>query len=844
MNRLEQDYQNFYKEFHQAEKEFSILADIEEQIVEKMLSEGYAVEAIGDIITKHAFFLKNKHLSEVHKFLEQHVYNKQVHEKSNELKDNIVLFYKNAKEAYAGVFEDVFKKTDQKIGLNLLRVGHSLEEIQRVLLQKSPYAKNIQNQIFVQRYCDDILENLQYQKISKPGQDYELAKKLYIEKAEAIQKKYDGYKTYNEFQEGKVIVSMMMEDCIDTVTLKNVLLKCSKQEGITPESVTNIIGLCENVKNSYQEIQSVKSSVPKNVADLYRIFARKYMMDTNTKILSGKDDRTIIKNLLLHGLSPEDITKALTQASPVAIEPGRKKEIYVSAILAAALDEKQQKNVREKDYTVTAALYDEKMQMKQNILREKQYSYGIDHNRSYYDGIVVREMLEEKQSPTAIVKVVAEKSPQANKKSEQNPKKTPIGYARWLLYKADKVLKAESQIMAFASSKVFAVEEYRQLNEKGVSVLDLYRAAVKERIETYPSAALHLNENYIDKDACEKLLQRYPDIKKDELAAALKEGSPRAQMAGIPQDYPEKVLETVEERIRQINQRQRKTKAIQSEYLRQCGISGEGVEAEANMLTYHDGRAAVKMLMEGILSSDIFETITENAAAQGKDKPQEYAKEIVLQAEKVKERVDKIVEQEPVKEAKTATQEYQQIFLKHYKNKPNISTKIDIAAVTEMILSGIYSSLEIKQTIQENSPVAMEPGRNNKYSEYVEKWAKESIIHEKRKLQEYTPIPRIKPEDSAEKEYLHQIENLKKFIHLPINPSIDVMIAKTLLQEGFEQSAIAIALEGSVCSSKQKEYGKCIVAAAVKGLAEFKEKIQEQERGLSLKKDISKKKED
>ena len=84
----------------------------------------------------------------------------------------------------------------------------------------------------------------------------------------------------------------------------------------------------------------------------------------------------------------------------------------------AVLKKQDMKKGADNRYTITASMYEEKInRLKQSLLKTN--PAGINENREYYDGIAARELLEEHQLRTDIERVIAEKSPVALAKKKR-----------------------------------------------------------------------------------------------------------------------------------------------------------------------------------------------------------------------------------------------------------------------------------------------------------------------------------------------------------------------------------------------------------------------------------------
>lgn len=840
MEDLATVYDNLCKESQIKEHLSASFTEIDAQIIKAMLQSGYDIETVRQVVKKKSPALRNKPLSYVELYLK-----KQIEERDFQIEhlpwhksvqDPEEFYQSNKLNCALQVEKKLFEK-DVHISLELIDKGYKLRDIQECLLNKSVFASEIKDKNLIIAYCDRVMKNINKKRALQSGKLFELAQNLYLQKAAAIQGKYEGYHAYNEFQEGKVIVSMLMESHFFPEIIEKVLRKSTQNKAVKniDAYVDLVMKQCTDVKKAYLAIAQALPKGMTKAADLYKLFAKEYLEKTHKIILTGKDDQKIIKRMFSEKMSGEQIREALKEASPVSMELGRKSDRYIEVTMSVVSSEYEKKqHFLEKNYATTEEAYLRKITEKEQILKNKNYAHTINHNRSYYDGIVARELLQEKQYVPNIVKSIAIQSPLAKKESIFNPQKTPESYGRWIVNSVSRVLAAENKILNILSRNIPKGYSWFDLKKQNVKLADLYQAAVKERIEVYPSTALNLEAGYIDKDACEKLVQRYPDLKKEELEEAIHEASPRAQMPGIPRDYPALVVEEVLDRMEKIQTKEVESKEIQKEYLQQCGLASEGVEAKANIMEYYQGRSATNMLISGVAASEVYQAVLEGAKAMEGVNPELYAQSIMSKAEKVKERLYDL-EIINIQNPETPKEVYQTKFQNMYKDEGMLSSTIDITIATELLLSGKCQADELKSIVEEISPMAVEPGRNQEYLDFIKSWAEAEFAQEKKKLETYELPPRVDPEKDIGKEYDYLLNDLEKQIRLPASKEFDVIVSRTLYEEGFSGEKVKQCLntnsQFASQTEKQVNYGEEIVKGIVKAI----EKLDVSEnRGMKM----------
>lgn len=837
------EYKELASQQASSEEKRKFFMKLDSQILEVLIREGYTTIQIKAALMRHSPVLRNQNQTFIDFYIHQQVF-EQTEQTKSDKKTTIPAekAYMREKVRNAAKIMNFYLKFDRSIACQLFDQGKEIKNVQEGILKSSLFSHEIQDPKLIRNYCDQVMEGINWERILRSGKVAALAEDLYLKKSANIQNKYAGYagSKYNEFREGKVILPMMVQDGFFPEIIAEVLCKCSRNENAKKDQdyARKIVEQCKKVKEAYLAIACADPHHLQSHVDCYRLFAKEYMQKMHIEMLNGKAEQKIIQRMFGEQFKREEILKVLREASPVAIEPGRKPEKYIAVILAVTEKSYAKKMAYAKEnYPQTVALYEEKIQQRQQLLAKK--NLDIEHNRSYYDGIIVRELLEMKQYIPNIIKAIVEKSPQAIKKSAFSKNKTPEGYAKWIVLTAQKALSAEKAILGYRGKLLpqKIKDSYQNLLRLGYQAQDLYRAAIKERIQVYPSVALSLNASYVDKDVCEKLLTKYPDFKLDDLKNALYEVSPRAQMPGISAEYPDLVVDEVVKRLKKSREQENRVKDVQREYLHQCGLASEGVELEANMLAYHDGRAALTMLNDGVDQTEIRNAIASGAEILHQKHPDDYAEKIMWQVEKVQQRIQEAKEYVAQQAPQNAVEECQQRLHNYYEQRKFISSSIDAAIAVEMMLLGAYQDCEIKEAIKEYSPIAVEPGRGDKYGEFIEEKARETVREEHRKLKQYTPVPRLEKEESAQKEYAHHVTELKNYIHLPLTASMDLMIAHTMLNQGFKEKELSAAFDHSVCAKNQKNYGADIVRDAKKNLTRENEQVLD--RGREIQRIIS-----
>lgn len=776
------------------------LYDLEKKIVRTLADQGYSKPALQNFLCDHSTVFHNRPMGDIIQFLTEAV-PENIMEKG--VIEPIAEAYQNIKNTMGQAFEKILYPHDLSIIVKLAEDGYPLQEIVQAQKENGLYGAEVKDSQHVKVYTEKVLGQFNREAFFHRMKFYELAEKIYLEKLNIVKNKYQNYKndTFNIFREGSIVISMLVQDHLFPENVEAAVRKNSpaadKNEAYIREVMDKSLAIQEKYTQLMQPIGVEEMVTPQ---DTYHFFAREYMLHTKIGILNGKDEQQIVKRMYAEKL-PESLIEKAMQASPVAIEPGRDPNKYRSAILALVKkDYQHRKDFAMKQYGVTESMYDEKMERLDTTLKRKGMLRGVDKNRSYYDCIAAMELLEEHQLKSNISKVLVEKSPMAVKPSESNPDKTPEGYASWVTAQAAKVLKTQQELATMRLPMITPGLSYAELKNKGLGVKELFAHALQERMAVYPSTAGMMTAGFLDKDITEKLLNRYPDIDRQELISVLKK-TPRAQMCGISMQYAENVMEDVLERLDAAARQENHNVSLQNAFGQALGIVTEGVVVEQDpMVEAHDGKAVLRMMLAQQDPLDIRHALLATSTAENVNA--DYADSLIAKAQEVLQRREAVLSYTQEQEPHSATEEYLQRLHALYKETDGaIQARLDIVVVETMLLLGKYKTEEIQNAIKEYSPVAIEPGRNENYSQYITEKAQEKIRIEKEKLAYYKPIPRENPAETAKEEYAYHRDQMQRSIDLPYEENMDLLIAAALLTQGFSKKDVMEAMQDSPCNT-------------------------------------------
>ncbi len=695
---------------------------------------------------------------------------------------------------------------DLKIVCIMLDEGYALKEITETLNQFSLLAiaaRDFCSPEIIRSYADNIMVHVNETREGKIGEQYELVKKFYLSCAKD--------KKLNMAQEGNIILSMLANGFSPNIIM-DVIQDNSISLKNNPKVIQNMINNCLQIRQFYTTLGDTisSSSIHRGSLSAYKYFASEYLRKNKRSVLDIQGDQVIVRQMIEAGLDENFISKALRH-SPIVAEPWRDKARYISSILLKVKADIKQQKYADDRYHLTASMYDDKISRVLKAIEQKTKNHDIVASRTYCDGIVARELLEEHQLRTNVERVIAKKSPEAKKDFSDKA----LSYGKAIVMAAFAVLRAENRLLKGSLPSISRDATFTELKSRGITSGDLYKDVVYRRILDYPSIAGMLTAPFIDRDAAENLMTRYPDMAQKDLEKAIRENSPRAKMSGISDDYPAAVIESVNARKALLLQREQQESKFNEEMRDHVQVEQNALLAgsPAWNLTLCSGLVAIRMLQEGYSDRDVLP-----ALIQPPDVREQDAIHIISGAENVLSRIDYIQQYSPVSDSAReqleskalASDEYMRLYQSAQVDKDKLMSDLDVEIAKNMLLKG-YKRDEIQEIIQSNSPVSVEPGRNADYSSYITEQAALEIEKEKERMKLYKPMPRNEHEEDAEKEYEYHLKNMRAFSYLPHESYMDSLIAEAMLVQGFQVEAISAAIEKLSPVAGDEGYGMGIM---------------------------------
>ena len=253
------------------------------------------------------------------------------------------------------------------------------------------------------------------------------------------------------------------------------------------------------------------------------------------------------------------------------------------------------------------------------------------------------------------------------------------------------------------------------------------------------------------------------------------------------------------------------------------GLASRGAQIQASEIgTYKDGRIAMKLLRQGRDEEDITRFLLTMARSDNRENPHHYAVEVMGRAKKSVEREEKIrTYQKPAEPLETPS--FYHAYLMRMQN---------LYEQKGFVQSGkTFRKADLQNGIAQYSPIAVEPGRDEKYAQYVTKESERRIKEAEDTLAHYLVI--LRPDaGTAEDEYAYQMTRLKDATILPYSEEMDEKIGQALLQKYPEETVEEAMTKKSLLKDTQPSYGKYLLSRIHKKEKQRKEQ-QEADKNIS-----------
>ena len=732
----------------------------------------------------------------------------------------------------------------------LIRKGHSLRDVIR-LMKRAFIARKGVNAKAATLYTDKILNCVNQEIQRESRNDLSEAEEALNVHISANRHRYKDYKQeqgYGFYRKGAILLSMLV---VDGFAPGIVIAAASQNKDVdfgTPEELEKLMAQVTKVADQYQKIDAIPiATTASSVEEVYLQYAKEYMRETNTKILSLRDDEIITTKIYneLYTLSrsdmPQDMEEdkakeiidaqlkpfcreALESGSPTAIEPGRNKDQYISAVVFGAEHFKGLLEMPEEKYMRAKKMY---LDLVDNY-QQNQAERSRANPACIFDAVCAKRLINGFQDEKVILRSIQENS-RIPLESAPFDGKTREEYANWILEGAKKSYHREKALLFSEQQDVPKFANYYQAQEAGFTTDDLYVHALKSMMAMLPTMKLHLSDEHTDNDVVTKLMTNYPDIDQASLKETLAEHSPRAVLPGVADNYPDRVIDHAKQEISELQMNDDRQNKLEHIFNVSRGFSNEGLDKDTKpMDMYKDGKVAVQMLQKNVPVEDVEQLITQIAPKDSSISPKAYAAGIVSQAILVLSRSQAIEDyQDPADEERDMKQLYLREAQHILKPKGFPDTSMDVAIYKVLTFAG-YPQEDIQSAIEHYSPSAVEPGRDeHTYGEYVHETAVYQMTAEKQKLLNYRVLPELNNEKPIDEYFSAAQQQLSSYIDLPYSMEMDRKLAKGLIESNYSRDDIVATIENhSAVKGRESGYGSKIVDDVLELMAQANEPVR------------------
>ncbi len=821
-----------------------MLASVDREIVSSLREEGFGSKAVLTALFNFSPLAKNIRDDELFASYKSRVLPADFSGTKNEAVP-AALFSSLRVRHSVSVMQSFFLEADVSALSELLDRGYSPRDLQEAYMHHSLFAEYIPEAEAHNIYESRVFEALRANRENAVEREIVAAREEYGKALDQVQGKYAGNAETDSFAvviEGGVLLHLIVESGFLPETAKLVLMEKSKRANADRgEYAQKILEECAHIKYAYGEIADAPASMDgvQSPEDVYRFFARAYMTRNGLKILDYESDLAILQEMRELEFPEEFLRETFLAASPVAMEPGRNPQRYVDGLMEERALSKDA-FLSSKTYISPEDSYRIIAERMNDELIDRGEPDGIQKYRSYYDTLIVREMLLSHIPDDAVFKALSRFSVKA-----QETAGMAEAYGRFIIDKAHRILAAEESFLSFRRiGEIPEGSSYADLCVR-FSPLELFQSALVEHLRLNPSIRRRLFEDHVIADITETCFARCPDFNREAMlgilrmtpAAILLDGSHR------PKDYAfaENTIREAERRLAGDDPAKRQEDSILAEFNRQCGLAAQGVNVSVSaMSAYQYGQSALKMLMAGYDKNGIRSCIEK--VVQPKDMtPEKFADTIMDSTQEVYTRIQNAKSVDfSSPEPETAGQDYQRRLASLMEGNAYPKGRMDIEIYKSMLAEKRWAAAKLEAAIQELSPLAAQAGRNKNYIQYVRERAKALLLEERSRLERYKAELRAERDKNAEEAYRYYQAQLREQFTLPYVPRMDEHIMLAMLAEGFLAAEIIPVVDSlSPLKDGQSNYGLSLLrhleaGESGKSFGRETESTQETERGSEL----------
>lgn len=754
---LLKDYLNEWTTFE--DERFHLLKKLDSSIMKAMLKNNIPLNEVKKSIRNNSTLCKEKSFAEIKKYIDSFAHDVKPSEITPTTRD-----YNDYKQKYMPRIFDFYVQKETKIMQILQQKGYKVNDIKNIITENTPLLKDIDISLSEKLTYFSKL-NINY---TKKITDINKAKETYMIELNNLKLRHNNFKL-NLYYDAKIAFSMYYEKNYDLSTIEELLAKSTQNSHAKQPEYTNaIIHFIKEHKHLYNQLTDINIQKPQNIKEKYIKYLNEYLKNTLTKTLTPLGEKQIIKRLLAEGVDKTEVLGVLKAFSPVVCEIGRKKNYADTIVNLASEDIANAQNHLKKV---------------NDIFEQKVKTLSQNPNNLTYC-LLAKEMILEGCYPEYVVKIFNEKIYSSKDK---------IAY--YIVKSAQNNIKAEKEITEFICPDNLSNMTFEEINNKHISLKDVYKYAIKERILSYPNTKLNLSDEYIDIDASIKLLNRYPDIDKKELAHIIRETSPRMQLPEIAQEYPKLIIEKATKKLEEVfhyNKTQEEyAKELKEDYKLEVAINDTTINNTDTDEEYIkcDYRAALSFIKKGIEENDIKNIIAEEQSSRNNKDALEnfrYAEYITNIAKKINTRQLNIINVLDTKNNRPTVENMYKIHMKELYQKTNLfNQNMEINTAMYMLYKDIKKE-DIVLTLTKYSPHIVEP--NHSSLNYINKTiidnAQQKLTVELEKRREFAKKHIVDKDINSL--YSKYYSDYKENIDLPFDMIADTIIAANILKAGFK----------------------------------------------------------
>lgn len=751
---LLKDYLNQWATFE--DERLYLLKKLDSSIMKAMLKNNIPLDEVKKSIRDNSSLCQGKSFIAIKKYIDSFEHDIQPSETKPTTRD-----YNDYKQKYMPRIFDFYVQKETKIMQILQKKGYKLIDIKNIITENTPLLKDIDISLSEKLTYFSKLNINYIKKIT----DINKAKETYMIELNNFKLRHTNFKL-NLYYDAKIAFSMYYEKNYDLSTIEELLAKYTQNSHVKQPEYTNaIINFVKEHTHLYHQLTNTNIIKPQNTKEKYIKYLNEYLKNTLTKSLTPLGEKQIIKRLLSEGADNTEVLNVIKAFSPVVREIGRKKNYADTIVNLASEDIVKAQNHLKK-------VYDIFKQKTQNLPQKPD-------NLAYC--LLAKEMILEGCYPEYVVKIFNEKIYSSKDKT-----------AYYIVKSAQNNIKAEREIAEFICPDKLCNMTLDEINNKHISLKDVYKDAIKERILSYPNTKLNLSDEYIDIDASIKLLNRYPGINKNELAHIIRETSPRMQLPEISQEYPKLIVEKATRKLTEVFHYDKTQEELKQDYKLEVAINDTTINHTDTDEEYIkcDYRAALSFIKKGVEENEIKNIIAEEQSTRNNKDAIEnfkYAEYITTSiAKKINTRQLNIINTLDTKNNKPTVENIYKTHMKELYQKTNLFNKdMEINVAMYMLYKNIKKE-DIALTLTKYSPHTVEP--NYSSLSYINKTiiynAQQKLTVELEKRREFAKKTIVNKDINSL--YSKYYNDYKENIDLPFDMIADTIIAANIIKAGFK----------------------------------------------------------